>query len=246
MNTNRNCATFKNDLIVALLDGEALFTIIGGVKPCTWINHIQDELRAEYGYRFGNSIKGCVERIAAALGMEYRHYTHPGAPIEHFAVFIDRTGFDSMMGQHGERFARRYRGISKPSELFLAAWNEENQTARNRSLGYLFGYPTYAVKYVAENGVGSDFPPMETKRKTPSLREYRSAGWGTPAGEPEREIDHQLHAALEAARAKYTALRKQAEDATGTIDAAKLLSIIRAWRDSDDFVRFRSIIPRER
>jgi hypothetical protein len=153
-------------LLLSLLDSEALYTVIGGMKPMS---------SGFASYRVNTKLPktGTLDearRIMATFRCGDRYYAdvlpfHQAQKDTRFfeAVMFYRPAVQAMVTKNPEFFSPY--GITPTMEPIAIAISLENDPtpARNRGLGYLYGYPKRAVDFF----VTSTIQQEKTKKLVP-------------------------------------------------------------------------------
>ncbi len=204
-------------LLLSLLDSEALYTLIGGMKPMS---------SGFASYRINTKLpkSGALDearRILAAFRCGDSYYAdvlpfHQMQKDTRFfeAVVFYRPAVQAMVTKYPGFFSPY--GITPTTEPIAIAISLENDPtpARNRGLGYLYGYPGRAVDFFVTSTVqqettkklvARDFFQIPTfKRETGSFVYAVPKGSGpTPEDLALREKARRILAAYKARRAKY-------------------------------------------
>jgi hypothetical protein len=141
-------------LLLSLLDSEALYTIIGGMKPMS---------SGFTSYRINTKTPktGALDdarRIMASFrcGDSYYADVLPFHQVEKETRYLEgvvfyRPAVQEMVTKYADFFSPY--GITPTTEPIAIAVFLENDTtsARNRGLGYLYGYPSRAVDFFVES-----------------------------------------------------------------------------------------------
>lgn len=203
-------------LFLQLMDSEALYTVIGGVKPMSSgfvslrlpasslesapADAVRRQLEA---FRCGDGVFATLHHFARLFP------DRDSKVVERFfeGAVIHRAGLRRQIEAHKSFFVPLGLGIfSHPLEVLMAIEFAEAPT-RFRGLGHLYGYPDYAVDFFVSAGrqqalsgifVARDFVSMPT-----FARAERGVVYAIEKGSQEREIDHQFRARLAAILADY-------------------------------------------
>ncbi len=206
------------ELLLKILDSEALYTVVGGLKPMS-SGYMQTHLASDKPDTAGIertrqalSALRCGDWFRADLLMFRRVGTDKKRYLE--GVIVCVPTYRRMIGTYAPFWAAW--GVTPGTDPLAAVVFAENDdtSARNRALGYLYGYPKPAVDFfVAGMDAGKD-----TKKITP--RDFRQVPtfaaasgqfvYAVPKGTPEsaedirlrREAGHIL-AAYRERRARY-------------------------------------------
>lgn len=225
-------------LFLQLMDSEALYTVVGGVKPMSG-GFVSFRLPA--AALDAAKVDAARRQLAA-----FRCGEQVFATVHHFArLFPDResktmerafegvvfhaAGLKRTIEAHKDLFVPLgVSAYSHPLEVLLAVEYLEGP-GRFRGLGYLFGYPDYAVdffvaaaKQQAFNGVfvTRDFISMPT-----FARAERGVVYAVEKGAGERDEDKKLRARLGEILAEY---RKRRESYVGE-GKPGIVELLRDW-----------------
>lgn len=222
-------------LLLKLLDSEGLFTVIGGMKPMSSgfgtykINVKMPDTRTLEEARQILSVFRCGNAYVAEVLPFYRTQNDT----RYFeAVFFHRPTVRQMVRTYPDFFSPY--GITPETDPFAMALIVEHDptTARNRGLGYLFGYPKHAVDFF----VASADAQGETKETVPrdfiQIPVFESPTgrfvYAVPKGHKENDADRTLRekagrilAAYKERRATYIREGKPG-----------VLALIRDWLDN--------------
>jgi hypothetical protein len=227
-------------LLLRALDGEALYTIAGGLKPMS-SGFVSASITVSA------PDLGSVETARRVLS----HFTCGGelaAGVHHFAqvyegrraveaVVFHRPALQALLTRQATLFAPFALSPSAdPMEVVMAV-EYAPAAARLRGYGYLFGYPDYAVDFFvqasetqreqeAREGKG-DLVPRDFL-SLPTFRGERRFVYAVPKGHTPNAADDALRAAAEAIYADYAARRTK--HITGA-SASGVLTLVREWFD---------------
>ena len=236
-------------LLLHLGDGEALYTLAGGIKPLS--SDVADlQLRvAPTVDTVALARLDQLRRVTAAL-----HCGEIGAFVQLFAapqrradstlvrssavVLYHRRSLRALVERQAPFFAAL--GVTPaadPRDLVEAVEHAE-RAPRWRGYGHLFGYPDDAVDFFVRAGlegdrtgqlVPRDFRRIETVRKYPEGRDgpavLSAFVYAGPKGAPEGEGDRRLRTAAAPAYARY--VRERARFVTA--DSTGAVALWRAW-----------------
>lgn len=236
-------------LLLRLGDGEALYTLAGGIKP------LSSDV-ADLQLRVAPSVDTValarldqLRRVTAAL-----HCGEIGAFVQLFAapqrradstlvrssavVLYHRRSLRALVERQAPFFAAL--GVTPaadPRDLVEAVEHAE-RAPRWRGYGHLFGYPDDAVDFFVRAGlegdrtgqlVPRDFRRIETVRKYPEGRDgpavLSAFVYAVPKGAPEGEGDRRLRTAAAPAYARYVRERVRFV----TADSTGAVALWRAW-----------------
>jgi hypothetical protein len=197
-------------LLLQMLDREALFTLVGGMKPISSgfvrveVNLSKPDLEPAEKMRQRLGHLSCGPDL---------HFT-----LHHFATVYEnkrilegvvwrRSRVQQVVARRPEFFG--HYGLtpaSNPMEV-LMAFEYERTPARNMGYGYLFGYPDYAVEFFGDAAwqeiktrkfVARDFRHMETFSRPTGYFTY-----AVPKGSAETEEDRSMKACASAILTEY-------------------------------------------
>jgi hypothetical protein len=227
-------------MLLRALDGEALYTIAGGLKPMssgfvsTSITVDTPDLEDAELTRQVLAAWTCGGEIAA--GLHHFAAVHQGARSMEAVVF-HRPALRRLLVSHAPFFAPF--GLSPSSDPMEVVMTVEYAatSARLRGYGHLFGYPDYAVDFFVTasetqraeeeaTGTGTlvprDFFTLQT------VRGERRFVYAVPKGHEPNDADRALKAAADALFADYATRRER--HITGD-DASGVLALVREWFD---------------
>jgi len=141
-------------LLLKALDSEALFTIVGGLKPISssWVTakinvDAPDWRESERIRRIVQTFR-CGQELSATIQPFWRVY---GTDRSLDGFFLHHGAVARTVAAHPETFA--FFGVSPASDPIqvLMAFEVDATPRRNRAYGYLFGYPRHAVDFFVES-----------------------------------------------------------------------------------------------
>jgi hypothetical protein len=201
-------------LLLKALDGEALYTIVGGLKPMSsgWVSHrfkvdAPDLAAAEKDRQVLGALR-CGNEVFATLQPFWRVYEGTRT-LDGF--LYHRRGVARAVRDHARFFA--FYGLtpsSNPVEVTMA-FEVDETSQRNRGYGYLFGYPDHAVDFF----VRSDAEQRKTKKLVPRdflhiptfEGEQHRFVYAVPKGQAPNEVDLALKRSALPILAYYRKLR---------------------------------------
>lgn len=209
-------------LYLQLMDSEALYTVVGGVKPMSG------------GYATFRMAAGALEakEVDAARRMlgEFRCGDELVATVHHFAklfpdkdkkgmeryfdgVVLHRGGLKRMVAGHREFFyGLGLTEAAHPLETLMTVEYQESG-ARFRGFGYLFGYPDYAVDFFVgaarEQALTGEFVKRDFIGMPTFARAERGVVYAVAKGATEREEDKRFREKLAGILEEYR--RRRAE-----------------------------------
>ncbi len=221
-------------MLLTLLDGEALYTIVGGIKPMSTgfgayrFPVSKPETKAVEEARQILAAFRCGEALYADL-LPYRQVYNGKRECD--AIIFNRGGMAQTVTQYNSFFAPY--GIT-PSfhPLALTVQIEQDMTtARNRGLGYLFGYPKHAVDFYVLSAEKQKKTKVLVPRDFIQIPTYVSPTgrfvYAVPKGYKETEVDKQLRTRADKVLAAYRERRARyiGEGKPGVV------ALLRDWMD---------------
>jgi hypothetical protein len=203
-------------LLLEALDSEALYTIIGGLKPMSSgfasfkfsvekpdLAQIEETRRMLSVWRCGDMLYADVQHFAAMYDDEKTKEKIRFAE----AVVFNRPALAGRIGQYPDFFAPY--GITPnahPMEVLMTI--EHSQPGpRWRGLGYLFGFPLYAVDFFVTAGEEEKRTGKFVERDFYSIPTFVAAErhfvWATPKGHEERKEDRAIKSRAALILAEY-------------------------------------------
>jgi hypothetical protein len=203
-------------LLLKALDSEALYTIIGGLKPMSSgfasfkfsvekpdLAQIEETRRLLSVWRCGEELYADVQHFATIYDDEKTKEKIRFAE----AVVFNRPALAGKIGQYPDFFAPY--GITPnahPMEVLMTIEHSQ-QSPRWRGLGYLFGFPLYAVDFFVAAGEGEQRTGKFVERDFYSIptfvAEERHFVWAVPKGNVEREEDRAIKSRAALILAEY-------------------------------------------
>lgn len=228
------------EMLLRALDGEALYTIAGGLKPMSSgfvsssIKVDAPDLAEAEATRQVLAAWTCGGEIAA--GLHHFAAVYQGSrSLE--AVVFHRPALKNMLTRHAAFFTPY--GLSPSSDPMEVVMTVEYAatTPRLRGYGYLFGYPDYAVDFFAQASETQRLEEEKTGKGTLVPRDFvslqtvrgeRRFVYAVPKGHEANDADRALKTAADAIFADYAARRTR--HITGE-SAAGVLALVREWFD---------------
>lgn len=230
------------ETLLKALDGEALYTIAGGLKPMSSgfvsasIAMDAPDLAETEALRQVLNAWTCGGELAATVHHFARVFEGKRA-LE--AVVFHRPSLRALLTRHAAHFAQY--GLTPsadPAEVVMTV-EYDPTPARLRGYGYLFGYPDYAVDFFVQASITqqerekSPTPGVEALVprdfiSLPTARGERRFVYAVPKGHVANDADRQLRLATEAMYADYSARR--ARHIKGDSPAG-VLALVREWFD---------------
>lgn len=227
-------------MLLQALDGEALYTIAGGLKPMSsgFVSSSfkvgAPDLADAEATRQVLSAWTCGGEIAA--GLHHFAAVYQGARSMEAVVF-HRPALRDLLVRHASYFSPF--GLSPSSDPMEVVMTVEyaGATPRLRGYGYLFGYPDYAVDFFAQASETQRLEEEKTGKGTLVPRDFFSLStvrgerrfvYAVPKGHEPNDADRALKAAADTLYADYAARR--ARHIKGD-SAAGVLALVREWFD---------------
>jgi len=229
-----NSENLPNTLVMRALDGGAVFTLLGSLKPMSsdiWSTNLDGK----------NLDMREVDRIRSAMAVFNDEHTYGDViTIAHTlrnvrtrrleAVVFDRDALAKSVQRHSGFFGPL--GITKSSHPLHVAVTVEHlpDLQRHRGYGYLFGYPDHAVDFFvdaekkrADDGksVPRDFIRIQTFGPTGTV-------WAVPKSTAPNEADKRFVREANRINEAYRSLRAQWGD-----EPKRLLLEVRKWKAED-------------
>lgn len=133
-----------------MLDSEALYTLIGGLKPMSsgFVSFsiktaAPDTAKVQQMHRVLSALR-CGREVGTYL-LPFGKVTNGKRPME--GLLLCRSAVQRTVKEHAAVFAPL--GITADTEPIQAALliERDGSSARHQGLGYLYGYPDYAVEF---------------------------------------------------------------------------------------------------
>lgn len=209
-------------LLLKALDSEALYTIIGGLKPMSSgfasykISVNKPDLQEIEEARQLLSVWRCGDDLYADVHHFAKTSPDPKTKEEmRFAeaVVFHRAAVRDAVQQHAGFFAPFGLGrYAHPMEILMAI-EYSSPGPRWRGQGYLFGFPDYAVDFFVQAGEEQEKTGQFVKREFYSVPTFvateRRFVWAVPVGHQERDEDHRRKQQAETILAEYKRRRAQ-------------------------------------
>jgi hypothetical protein len=189
-------------LLLKALDSEALYTIVGGLKPMSSgfasfkfsvekpdLAQIEETRRLLSVWRCGDRLYADVHHFAAIYDDEKTKEKIRFAE----AFIFNRPTLSARIGQYQDFFAPyAITPSAHPAEVLMTI-DHSQQSHRWRGLGYLFGFPLYAVDFFVTAGEEERRTGKFVERDFYSISTFVAAErhfvWAVPKGHEEREED---------------------------------------------------------
>jgi hypothetical protein len=206
----------SEEMLLKALDGEALFTLAGGLKPMSSVGttFTFDVEAADAGAVAERRRLLSVWRCGGALFADARVFraVTEGKRSVGGEVFY-RPALDAVLRRHSGFFAPL--GLTPgahPMEVLTAIeWSEPSP--RWRGQGYLYGYPDYAVDFFVDAGESEARTGTFVPRDPVRVPTFAGAGdrsnfvWTVPKGHAENDADRALKADAARILAAYSVRR---------------------------------------
>jgi hypothetical protein len=204
-------------VVLAMLDGEALYTVAGGLKPVSsgfWSADIDvaqpDLTEVARVQRLLGGLRGVDE--ALEFGVMSFAQAHDGKRAAQ-AWVSHRGALAAALEAHSEFFAPLGVGPHLEADEILAIVERLPRLERFRGYGYLFGYPDYAVEFfvaaAAEEERSGELPPREFAHVATHAAETHRFVWAVPSGHSENAADRELRRRAAPVLERYRALRER-------------------------------------
>jgi hypothetical protein len=221
-------------LIMKMLDGEALYTVVGGLKPMSagfasyrFPVENPDPAPLEKARRLLSVVR-CGEEFSADLLVFAREF---GANRMAQAYVVHRPTLAAQVGRYQEFFVPL--GVTPNSQPLQAAFAVEYAPAatRHRGYGYLFGYPKYAVDFFVESAekdaAGGGFVQRDFVQVPVYSGPTGHFVWAVPKGHEETDEDRAIRVKAARILAAYRVRRERyvGEGKPGVV------ALLRDWFD---------------
>lgn len=226
------------ELFLKLMDSEALYTVAGGIKPMSG-GYVSFRLPAsateaadvEAARRYLEAFRCGGELVATVHHFARLYPNDKTKQVERYfdGVVFHRTSLREAIRKHRDYFVPA--GITEsasPIETLMAVEYMEGPP-RLRGLGYLFGYPDYAVDFFVsaarEQALTGQFVARDFVSSPTFARAERGVVYAVPKGHVESNADRELRERLAAVLAGY---RKRRETYIGE-GKAGIVELLRDW-----------------
>ncbi|MGQ0540655.1 MAG: hypothetical protein ACT4O9_02245 [Blastocatellia bacterium] len=199
-----------NDLLLKALDSEALYTIVGGLKPMSsGFANFQIEVRPPRDEKKRAERRQKLADIneTREILAQFKCGDEIFADVQHFAKTFDGKRFSEALVFHRPSLAAMIKtrsdffdrwAITEKSHplqvLFAIEYDETG--ARFGGYGYLFGYPEYAIRYFVQAADEEEFSGKFVERDFYSIPTFASASnrfvYAVPKGHKEKPEDREL------------------------------------------------------
>jgi len=215
----------SEDLLRQMLDGEGLYTLVGGLKPVSGRNLFKLSFIPDY------PDTPTAQFVAAAADLQRLVSVWRCGPDLGAYVFADPRraslsdtylynlpAYRRTITAHGAYFTRLgLTPAAHPAEAIIAIRQGEES---NRGMGYLFGYPDYAVDWYEDvhvpelkargewpDGDVVEIPTFEKMVWKRTNTEHFRFSWAVPKGHVENDADRAIRATAARIFSAYTARR---------------------------------------
>lgn len=231
-------------LLLKALDSEALYTIVGGIKPMSsGFSFFSIPLRLpseEKARTDRENTLAQMDETRRSLALWSCGEDELFADLQHFsrafdgkrssdAAVFNRRSLREMLGDRQDFFLRW--GVtpsSHPLQVLYAVENAES-TARFAGYGYLFGYPDHAVRFFVEASNEEELSGRFVERNFYSIATVTSETnrfvFAVPKGHKETDADRQLKERAGRVLAEY---RKRRDQYIGD-DKKGVVEMLRDW-----------------
>lgn len=215
------------ELLLKALDSEALFTIVGGVKPMSsGFANFRFDIREPSDGPKRKERTDALRSIddTRAIFETWRCGDNILAEVQHFsrafdgkrsadAVVFDRAALRKMLVDRSHFFSRW--GVTQNTHPLsvLYAVETADATPRFAGYGYLFGYPDYAVEFFVDAANKEEFTGRFVERSFYSIETFAGKTnrfvYAVPKGHAERSEDAALKKRAEYVLSEYRARRER-------------------------------------
>lgn len=203
-------------VLLALLDGEALYTVAGGLKPVSsgyWTTSYSleapDLREIARVQRLLREIDGVDE---LEFGVMSFATPHEGKRSAH-AWVAHRAQLRRVLTERAEFFAPLGIGAHQDADEVLAIVERLPRLERFRAYGLLFGYPDYAVEFFVDAAAEEERSGALPAREFAHVATFGAAShrfvWAVPAGHVENDADRALRTRAERVLERYRVLRER-------------------------------------
>ncbi len=223
-------------LLLDALDSEALYTIVGDLKPIsegffdTWFRVDPADTTELSKVRRAMSAWQCGDYYESGI-LPFQHLREG----ERFASgwIASRPAIKRMLDEHGDFFGRLgMTGESTAEAILLRIEGADDIAERWRGFGLVFGYPQPAIDFFVRAGVHfsttGEFVERDFRNYPTHARSTGGFVYAVPRLEPESESEKLLRRKVEGILTLYRALRTKyiVDD-----NPARVVELIRDWFD---------------
>lgn len=199
--------TKSEELLLKALDTEALYTLVGGLKPMSSgiasfkfsvkqpdLREIEEVRQALAAWRCGDELFADVRHFAQTYEDSKTKETTRAAE----AVLLNLPALSAVMSKYTDYFAPfGLTSHAHPMEVLMAI--EYSQPGpRWRGYGYLFGFPLYAVEFFVNAGESEKQTGKFAERDFFSIPTFKAENhqfvWAVPKGYVEQDEDRAIRA----------------------------------------------------
>ncbi|PVH27072.1 hypothetical protein [Sphingobacterium corticibacter] len=235
----------RDSILQQGLDGEALYTILGNIKPMSSVAAFsfpvgnKDSLRMLDQHIVSPDSLHHLQRLAQIqqavnlmqfddlrfLLVPYRNAYSKTRILQLTVIRVSKL--DSLLEARADFFGQY--GFTKGTDpaVVLTVNEYEKRYERLRGYGYLFGYPNYAIDFFVKAFHESDSTGVHVKRKFFQIPTYlRNEGnfvYAYPEDHQPDQLDSALYQQASAVLAQYKALRPKYMKQDSTISAHQLI-----------------------
>lgn len=231
-------------LLAQGLDNEALFTLVGALKPMSSLSDLRLEIfdagvpgdgeaRAVRGEHAHLARAARITRVAEALDcgpLDFVVVPFRATPdtVRTVAVSVLHRGLlDELLRREADFFGQWGLLPEADAGTVVTVVEFESRLDRFRGYGYLFGYPEYAVDFFVEAAGEAertgDFVPRDFVQIPVHSAERGRFVYAVPEGHAPGDVDHRLREEAAAVLAEYRRRRPAYVNPDGTLRAAELL-----------------------
>jgi hypothetical protein len=198
-----------DQLLVKLLDSEALYTVVGGLKPASdgfWHQQFPADLTTtpeiENTRQILSHLTCGSDLVAGVFVFDQAHDGKRSAS----AFVVHRPRLCATIRLHATVFQSLGIYEATPPQEVFERIDRGPRSNRWRAFGYIFGYPDYAVDFFVEAGERQTADGQFVKREFRSIPtwagEHRFV-YAVPLGHVDRAEDQQLRSLAEPILAEY-------------------------------------------
>ena len=200
--------TLADSLIHLVLQQEGLFTLYGGLKPISTVQHFSYDIDSISGnYLHEEFVAKNLSTLSHSLNLltnDSIGYTVIPFRAIHgkkrsFEILIyHKASMKKLISNKSEFFLRRGILPTDNIEKVLALYEFEDKYDRYRAYGHLFGYPDHAVDFFVEasriHDNGGDFVPRDFYQIPVANGQEGRFVYAVPKGYGSQEVDEKIKA----------------------------------------------------
>lgn len=200
--------TLADSLIHLVLQQEGLFTLYGGLKPISTVQHFSYDIDSISGnYLHEEFVAKNLSTLSHSLNLltnDSIGYTVIPFRAIHgkkrsFEILIyHKASMKKLISNKSEFFLRRGILPTDNIEKILALYEFEDKYDRYRAYGHLFGYPDHAVHFFVEasriHDNGGDFVPRDFYQIPVANGQEGRFVYAVPKGYGSQEVDEKIKA----------------------------------------------------